>query len=84
MVVVPDDTEFKRRVAVRENLEGKEIPDQAVFNMKSNFVVPEIEEPFSDVSTLINSGTRLSITFVLFSSVRSGIPTLARRMPPTW
>ena len=33
-MVVPDDEEFKRRVAEREGLEGKEIPDNAVYNMK--------------------------------------------------
>ena len=43
---MPTDTEFRRRVAEREAIEGKEIPDNAVLNMKSNFVLPEVEESF--------------------------------------
>merc|ERR1712080_62370 len=46
VVVVPSDTEFKRRVAAREAIEGKEVPDAAVLNMKANFVLPEVEETF--------------------------------------
>lgn len=46
VVVVPRDEEFRRRVAEREAIEGKEIPDNAVLNMKSNFVLPELEETF--------------------------------------
>jgi hypothetical protein len=34
--------EFKRRVAAREAIEGKEVPDAAVINMKANFVLPEV------------------------------------------
>jgi hypothetical protein len=45
-VVVPLDEEFRRRVSEREAIEGKEIPDNAVLNMKSNFVLPELEETF--------------------------------------
>ena len=33
-------------MAEREAVEGKEIPDNAVLNMKSNFVLPELEETF--------------------------------------
>ena len=43
---MPADEEFRRRVAEREAVEGKEIPDNAVLNMKSNFVLPELEETF--------------------------------------
>ena len=43
---MPPDDEFRRRVAEREAVEGKEIPDNAVLNMKSNFVLPELEETF--------------------------------------
>ena len=46
VVVVPNDCEFKRRMAAREAAEGKEVPDAAVINMKANFVLPEIEETF--------------------------------------
>ena len=46
IVVVPSDHEFKRRVAVREAKEGKEVPDAAVLNMKANFVLPDFEETF--------------------------------------
>ncbi len=45
-MVVPLDEEFRRRVSEREAIEGKEIPDNAVLNMKSNFVLPELEETF--------------------------------------
>ncbi len=34
IVVVPTDQEFQRRVEQRERAEGKEIPDNAVLNMK--------------------------------------------------
>ena len=47
IVVVPDDAEYKRRVALREAEEGKEVPDSAVHNMKANFVLPEIEETYA-------------------------------------
>jgi len=51
VVAVPTDDEFRRRVAEREAIEGKEVPDSAVLNMKCNFVLPEIEETnnFSEV-----------------------------------
>ena len=49
--MVPAEDEFRRRVSEREAVEGKEVPDEAVLNMKSNFVLPEIEEQFfSEVS----------------------------------
>ena len=42
---------LRDRVSEREAVEGKEVPDEAVLNMKSNFVLPEIEEQFfSEVS----------------------------------
>ena len=46
VVVVPTDQEFRRRVSAREALEGKEVPDAAVLNMKANFVLPDFEETF--------------------------------------
>jgi len=36
VVVVPTDEEFKRRVEKREKLEGKDVPDSAVLEMKGN------------------------------------------------
>ena len=45
-MVVPTDQEFRRRVSAREALEGKEVPDAAVLNMKANFVLPDFEETF--------------------------------------
>ena len=41
-MVVPPDDEFRRRVTEREAIEGKEVPDAAVHNMKANFVLPEV------------------------------------------
>lgn len=35
-VVVPNDAEYQRRVQQREQVEGKEVPDDAVSNMKGN------------------------------------------------
>ena len=43
VVVVPYEDEFRRRIAEREAIEGKEVPDNAVLNMKSNFVLPGME-----------------------------------------
>ena len=34
VVVVPNEDEFLRRVAQREAMEGKDVPDSAVLNMK--------------------------------------------------
>ena len=45
-MVVPKDDEFRRRVAEREAVEGKDVPDEAVLNMKCNFVLPEVEESY--------------------------------------
>jgi hypothetical protein len=36
VVIVPTDEEFKRRVAQREQEEGKDVPDTAVLEMKGN------------------------------------------------
>lgn len=49
VVIVPNDEEFKRRVAKREAEEGKDVPDSAVLEMKGevnsscmlkNFLLP--------------------------------------------
>ena len=68
--------EFKRRVAAREAVEGKEVPDAAVINMKANFVLPEVsrsllikiinitsEDVFS--GTVVISSSRFSIVMIL-------------------
>ena len=44
VVVVPDDVEYKRRVQLRAQEMGKEVPEDAVLEMKANFVLPEFEE----------------------------------------
>ena len=36
VVVVPTDEEFKRRCEKREKVEGKDVPDSAVLEMKGN------------------------------------------------
>lgn len=41
VVIVPTDDEFQRRCEQREKVEGKEIPDSAVLEMKANFQLPE-------------------------------------------
>ena len=33
----------------RSQEEGKAVPEEAVLNMKANFVLPDIEEPFTEV-----------------------------------
>ena len=49
VVVVPSNDEYIRRATLRSQEEGKEVPEEAVLNMKANFVLPDVEEPFSDV-----------------------------------
>ncbi|XP_014282216.1 heterogeneous nuclear ribonucleoprotein U-like protein 1 isoform X2 [Halyomorpha halys] len=48
VVIVPTDEEFKRRVNEREELEGKDVPDSAVMEMKANFTLPD-KSIFSEV-----------------------------------
>lgn len=36
VVIVPTDEEYMRRVAEREQVEGKDVPDSAVMEMKGN------------------------------------------------
>ncbi|CAH1388664.1 unnamed protein product [Nezara viridula] len=48
VVIVPTDEEFKRRVNEREQLEGKDVPDSAVMEMKANFTLPD-KSIFSEV-----------------------------------
>ncbi|XP_069692636.1 heterogeneous nuclear ribonucleoprotein U-like protein 1 isoform X2 [Periplaneta americana] len=49
VVVVPTDEEFKRRCEKREKVEGKDVPDSAVLEMKANFVLPEVGDIFNQV-----------------------------------
>nr|KAG5689769.1 hypothetical protein BaRGS_031170 [Batillaria attramentaria] len=49
VVVVPTEEEFKSRVEKREKEEGKEIPENAVLEMKANFTLPEVGQLFDTV-----------------------------------
>ncbi|KFM69215.1 Heterogeneous nuclear ribonucleoprotein U-like protein 1, partial [Stegodyphus mimosarum] len=49
VVVVPTEEEYKRRCDKRDREEGKEVPDQAVLEMKANFKLPEVSDIFDDV-----------------------------------
>ncbi|XP_071450326.1 heterogeneous nuclear ribonucleoprotein U-like protein 1 [Hetaerina americana] len=49
VVIVPTDEEFKKRQAKQEKVEGKDVPEKAVFEMKANFKVPEVGESFDEV-----------------------------------
>ncbi|KAJ9579717.1 hypothetical protein L9F63_004643, partial [Diploptera punctata] len=49
VVVVPTDEEFKRRCEKREKVEGKDVPDSAVLEMKANFMLPEVGDIFTEV-----------------------------------
>ena len=37
------------RFGFRAQEEGKSVPEEAVLTMKANFVLPGVEEPFSEV-----------------------------------
>ena len=43
MIIVPDEEEYKKRFDLRLKVEGKDIPESAVCEMKSNFSLPEME-----------------------------------------
>ncbi|XP_063236170.1 heterogeneous nuclear ribonucleoprotein U-like protein 1 [Bacillus rossius redtenbacheri] len=49
VVIVPTDEEFKRRCAMQEKVEGKDVPDSAVLEMKANFELPVKGDPFDEV-----------------------------------
>jgi len=49
VVVVPSNDEYIRRAAIRSREEGKEVPEDAILNMKANFVLPGVQESFADV-----------------------------------
>lgn len=49
VVVCPSDEELKSRTEKREKEEGKDVPDDAVLEMKANFTLPAIGPSFDDV-----------------------------------
>ncbi|XP_055927077.1 heterogeneous nuclear ribonucleoprotein U-like protein 1 [Argiope bruennichi] len=49
VVIVPTDAEYRRRCDKRDREEGKDVPDQAVLEMKANFKLPEVGDVFDDV-----------------------------------
>ncbi|XP_078674996.1 uncharacterized protein LOC144912971 isoform X10 [Branchiostoma floridae x Branchiostoma belcheri] len=49
IVVVPTDEEYKKRCEKRTSVEGKEVPDEAVLEMKANFTLPHPGDLFETV-----------------------------------
>jgi len=49
VVVCPTDEELTERTAKRESDEGKDVPEDAVLEMKANFTLPAIGPSFDDV-----------------------------------
>ena len=49
IVVVPNDQEYLRRSKLRAEEEGKEVPQEAILNMKANFVLPDLQENYGQV-----------------------------------
>ncbi|XP_034944568.1 heterogeneous nuclear ribonucleoprotein U-like protein 2 isoform X2 [Chelonus insularis] len=49
IVIVPTDEEFKSRTAKREAIEGKDVPDTTVLEMKANFSAPVVGESFDSI-----------------------------------
>merc|ERR1719259_1475413 len=49
VVICPTDDDLKRRTAKREAEEGKDVPDEAVLQMKGNFKLPFVGESFDEV-----------------------------------
>ncbi|GFQ73559.1 heterogeneous nuclear ribonucleoprotein U-like protein 1 [Trichonephila clavata] len=49
VVIVPTDAEYKRRCKKRDEEEGKDVPDDAVREMKANFKIPEDGDIFDEV-----------------------------------
>ena len=88
--------EFKRRVAAREAVEGKEVPDAAVINMKANFVLPEVsrsilikiiqitlEDVFSVAVVISSSRFSIFMLFTLQCPCHEGDPLRLRRLSST-
>jgi len=50
VVVVPSDEDYKARVKAQEEAGQKDIPDEAIMEMKANFTLPDCEDPaFAEV-----------------------------------
>ncbi|XP_063990998.1 heterogeneous nuclear ribonucleoprotein U-like protein 1 [Diachasmimorpha longicaudata] len=49
VVIVPTDEEFKARTAKRISVEGKDVPDSAIMEMKANFEAPAVGNIFDVV-----------------------------------
>ena len=49
IIVVPEDQEYLRRCRLRAQEEGKEVPADALLNMKANFLLPDISETYGEV-----------------------------------
>merc|ERR1719341_2608651 len=50
VVVVPSDADYKARVKAQETAGCKDIPDDAIMEMKANFALPEeAESPFKEI-----------------------------------
>ena len=47
-VLVPTDSEMKRRSDKRTREDGKDVPESAVMEMKANFKLPDHTEDFFD------------------------------------
>ena len=47
-VLVPTDSEMKRRSDKRTREDGKDVPESAVMEMKANFQLPDRTEDFFD------------------------------------
>jgi len=45
VVVVPSDEDYKARVKAQEESQEKDIPDEAIMEMKANFTLPDWEDP---------------------------------------
>ncbi|XP_052768267.1 heterogeneous nuclear ribonucleoprotein U-like isoform X3 [Mya arenaria] len=49
VVVVPTDEDYKTRLESQQKVEGKEVPESAIYEMKANFTVPDVGMLFDEV-----------------------------------
>lgn len=49
VVVVPNDAEYITRCQSRDQEEGKSVPQEAILNMKANFVLPDVLETYGQI-----------------------------------
>ncbi|XP_052275721.1 heterogeneous nuclear ribonucleoprotein U-like isoform X3 [Dreissena polymorpha] len=49
VVVVPTDEDYKTRLESQQKVEGKEVPEKAIYEMKANFTVPDVGMLFDEV-----------------------------------